>query len=499
MSRLRLYFLGLFVFLLNSTNTSGQNSFYFDFNAGCIKAYKALMELRIEEGNKLLSIEKQNNPNNLTPYLLDNYQDFLLVFFSGDEQVYFQKRKNVDARLKKIQQGPKNDPWFRYSQSTIYSHWGILKGYFNNQLGAAGDFRSAYSLLRENQKLYPDFKPNLILGGMQEAMAGAIPENFQWVGRVLGIKGNVKKGAADLYRYLNQENISRDVLYYDAVLYYTYINYYLLSNKKETIDYLERNYPNTSSNHLFCYLKANMYNNNNQAGKALNVLNTRVKTNHYLNTPILDYEAGIAALRLIDKSTVTYFNNFLKELKGNTFRKSAYHKLSIYYLVIGNISLANSNKNKILDIGNALTSNDKLAQRYAEFKGALPNPTLMAAELLCDGGSYTKALNQIQKLNLSELNNDDEKASYFYRYGRIYQLMGKANECIPYYEKAIEIGKDLSGQFAARASVELGLIYEKKGDKKQAVSCYQNVLKMKNKDFRDLLQQKAKAGLNRLQ
>jgi len=123
---------------------------------------------------------------------------------------------------------------------------------------------------------------------------------------------------------------------------------------------------------------------------------------------------------------------------------------------------------------------------------------LIAAGLYCDGGNYTSALNILKSLQPSEMADDEERTSYFYRYGRVYQLLGNNKGCIPFYKEAINIGKELPGQFAARSALELGHIYENLKNNGKAVSYYQLCLDMKNKDFKANLDQKAKAGLNRL-
>lgn len=473
-------------------------NYHYDFTAGCKQAYEALTELRMQEGIQLLNEEKAKDPYNLIPVFLENYDDFLTILLTGDEQQYETRKKNLDARMDLLNKGPKNDPWFRYCKSSVYFQWAVLRIYFSSYISAASEFRSSFLLLKENQKRFPDFKYNLILAGLEEAMVGTIPDNYQWIGKLLGMRGSVRGGTAKLVRFLNDKQREKGILKNDAVFYYCYIKFFLLSDRDDVWNYLNRHYKNVSNNHLLTFLKANLALNDNQSAKALTILKARNKSQNYLSVPLFKYELGQAALRLMDDSAPVYLKQFLQENKGKIFVKSALQKLSLFYLVKGDTVLAAKYRKEILQKGNTLTDADKQAQRFAVNGKPLPNKHLIAAELFCDGGNYEKALQALATLKPSELADDDERAAYFYRYGRTYQLMGNTKACLPFYKEAIKIGKNLAGQFAARSALEMGIIYEEQGNKKQAISFYRQCLNMKNKDFKSNLDQKAKAGLNRL-
>ena len=478
--------------------TAGFGAYHYDFNPRCTQAYEALMALKIKEGERLLAAEKKANPDNLIPYFLDNYDDFLCILLQGDEQLYSRRKAQLDARLDLLNKGPKNSPWYRYCKSSVDFQWAVLHIYFNSYFSATTQFRNSFLLLKQNQKLYPDFKYNNILAGLEEALVGTIPDNYQWISRLLGMKGSVRGGTAKLVRFLNNSAGDDDILKNDAVFYYCYVKFFLLSDKEEVWTYLNRHYPDVRDNHLLTFLKANLAINDNQAVLALKILTKRNMSGDYLSVPLFDYQAGIAALRLMDSQTPVYLKRFLENNKGKLFVKSACQKLSYYYLVSGNTKLAQYYKEAILNQGNTFTDADKKAQRYAESENLPQNKDLIAAGLYCDGGNYTAALDILKSLHPSAMADDDERTSYFYRYGRVYQLLGNNKGCIPFYKEAINMGKDLPGQFAARSALELGHIYENLKNNGKAVYYYQLCLDMKNKDFKANLDQKAKAGLNRL-
>lgn len=495
---MKLHHILLFLFLTFSINSVAAASYHYDFNNRCSQAYSALTELRIDDGMRILEEERKKDPYNLIPVFLENYDDFLSILLTGDEQQYNQREKNLDTRLNLLNKGPKNDPWYRYCKSSVYFQWAVLRIYFNSYFGAASEFRNSFLLLKENQKLFPNFKYNLILAGLEEALVGTVPDNYQWISKLLGMTGSVTGGAAKLVRFLNDDSEKTEMLQNDAVFYYCYIKFFLLSDRKEVWGYLNRHYPDISNNLLLTFLKSNLAINDNKAAWALQIINSRNKGKDYLPVPMFDFQSGMAALRLMDGRTPLYLKRFLQTSKGKIFIKGALQKLSYYYWINGDTALAQQYRNAILSQGNTLTDADKQAQRFAESKEPLPNKHLLAAELYCDGGNYKMALESLALLKPSALANKEERAAYFYRYGRIYQLMGNTNACIPFFKEAISIGQTLPGQFAARSALEMGHIYEDSGNKPMAISFYKKCLNMDYKDFKANLDQKAKAGINRL-
>ena len=102
-------------------------------------------------------------------------------------------------------------------------------------------------------------------------------------------------------------------------------------------------------------------------------------------------------------------------------------------------------------------------------------------------------------LNENTFNSEDDKTEYLYRMGRIYDETGKTDSALLLYSKAIDKGKDLPRYFAANSAIESAKIYEAKGDKEKARFYYNLCLSFPNHEYKNGLDQKAKAGLNRLE
>src|SRR4249920_2203612 len=88
------------VVILHSNDVVAQKTF--DFNTNCQIAYKEIVQLKLNNGQRLLNSEKAAHPDNLIPYFLENYIDFFTLFFNEDPQEYKMKIKNLEIRLDKL-------------------------------------------------------------------------------------------------------------------------------------------------------------------------------------------------------------------------------------------------------------------------------------------------------------------------------------------------------------------------------------------------------------
>ena len=75
--------------------------------------------------------------------------------------------------------------------------------------------------------------------------------------------------------------------------------------------------------------------------------------------------------------------------------------------------------------------------------------------------------------------------------------MGKRDQAIAAYLSTIRLGEQQKEYFAARAALQLGYLYEKSLDTVQAIGYFQKCLAMKDHDYKNSLDQKAKAGIAR--
>ncbi len=476
---------------------AGNSKYYFDFNNRCKQAYQAMVSLRIAEGNALLREELKDNPNNLIPVLLANYDDCLTLLFNGDPAEYAKRKANLSKRLDLIEQGDEQSPWYKYSIGALYFQWAAVRIRFSEYWSAGMDFRKSFGQLKDNRKKFPEFRNNQVLLGLEEAIVGTIPDSYKWITSMLGMKGDVRKGTAQIVDFLGRRDGSAALMREEAIFYYCYLKFSLLSDHKAVWKYLDESVLDFKNNHLFVFMKANFALNDNKASLAEQVLHNRTQNSDYLEAPVLNYQMGVALLQKLDDDCLDYFQKFQNRYKGKLFVKDALQKMSYFYLSKGDLPQALVYKNKIIKTGSAQIDADKQAQRYAEHT-IMPNPFLLKARLLCDGGYYTQALAELKGSKAADFPDTGDQLEFNYRYARIYTLMGQPARAIPFYEITIRYGSNRQEHFAARSALEMGQIYEQQGQNDKAIACYRKCIAMKNHDYKSSLDQKAKAGIDRL-
>ena len=97
------------------------------------------------------------------------------------------------------------------------------------------------------------------------------------------------------------------------------------------------------------------------------------------------------------------------------------------------------------------------------------------------------------------LSNDKFIIEYFYRKGRIYDEMENIFLAKENYKKTIDLGRNTNYFFAAKSALQLGIYSRKKRRKNKAIYFFSECIAMQNHEYEQSLEQKAKAGLNRLQ
>lgn len=478
----------------------------FDFNDNCKKAHQSILCLKFDEGKLLLDAERAKNPDNVIVYYIEDYIDFLKLLISEDSKLFYRIKSNKDIRIDKIESAEGNSEYKNYCLAEINLHWAFARMKFKEYITAAGEINKAYSLLNTNKKNYPDFVPNYKGLGLLHAIIGTIPDDYEWVKKLIGISGTINQGVNELSIVLKTSlrNESYDYLKTESLFFLTFVQLNLQSSKEEAMamaKYLNEPEfaPLLKSSPLISYAAASIAIRTGNNDKAIQILETKPSGSEYYPFHYLDYLLGVAKLNRLDYDAYKYLYSFILNFKGQNYIKAAYQKIAWYYLINNNPAKYKEKIALAIPLGNNTVDEDKQALAEAKSK-IVPNVQLLKARLLSDGGYYQKALNVLFEKKPSEycLSTKDF-LEYTYRIGRIYDSWGKDDTAIPYYKLTIKNGSTLSYYFAANASLHLGMIYENKKNKSMAKYYYQLCTQMKNTEYKSSINQKAKAGLNRTQ
>jgi len=352
-------------------------------------------------------------------------------------------------------------------------------------------------LIKDNRKKFPAFVPNNMVYGPMQVAAGTIPDGYKWLAGLFGIKGSINNGMALMQNVINSNDVYAKLFFNEASFYYCYILFYIQNQPQQVFRYISQKNLDLVNNHLLAYMAANLAINNRMNEYARNVIQNKSDSPEYIQTPVWNFEMGYIQLRHLELDDATKnFEYFISHFKGKFYVKDACEKLSWCYYLQGNTAAANNARQLVLKKGNAETDADKQANKDAK-TSRWPNPLLLKARVLNDGGYNSQALALLENKTGKDFTTPEEQLEFTYRLGRIYDDMENDEAAIKNYLFAISIGANRTEYYASRAALQIGMIYEKQGNKALAIEYYKKCLAMDDHDYKDSIDQKAKAGIAR--
>ena len=284
-------------------------------------------------------------------------------------------------------------------------------------------------------------------------------------------------------------------LYSETVLYYSYTRFYLLSEQKELWNFLNSSQFITHNNLLNSFVKTNIALDYRKSDVAIEVLQAAATDINYNRYPIFDFQMGLALLTKSGIACTDYFQKYLKRNKSDLYVKESWQKMAWAWYIAGNMQQAEYCREQAKLQGSTRLDADKQAEKFAESK-TWPVKKLLQARLLIDGGYADQALTILNSMDVVSLTNPSDKAEYYFRLGRVYEESADNKKALEYYQSAINTGNE---QFAARAALQTGMIYEHSGMTTNALKSYKQCIAMPAHDFQNSIDQQAKAGINRVE
>lgn len=463
----------------------------FDFNANLQNAYNEVTKLRLTHAKQLTSKE---SPNNAYKVWVDCLADAVNVYASENEAEYEKLVDKVDDALDVIEDLDTKAPQQRQLRAEIKFYLALVQMKLGHETKAGMTVMSAYKLLEENKKLFPTYSANNKILGVIHVLIGSVPENYRWITKMLGLKGNIDQGIREL------EVASNDKLTgFEAKFFKLFIQSYILPIndrvRTEVNDFVQKN----TDSELALFLGIAISEKDNKSDQAWKILQKVPNGSGYLSLPIFDfYTADIYLQKGNYAKAESYYQAYLKKFKGHSFIKDSFYKLFITNFLNGENQQAMAFLQNINQYGKKLSESDKAAQKFYDNYNKtkqLPNKDLLQARLAIDGGYYKEALENIKDINENTLNSSLDKAEFNFRKGRIYQNLGDTDLAIQAFEKSITLAQNLDTHFGASSSLQLGYIYQKKKDTKKALSWFEKALSYKKHEYKNSVDNKAQAAI----
>ena len=478
----------------------GQSRGHFDYDLSCGEIYQSIIDFRLDDAENRLSQAFNVDPNNLSYLHLSSYKDFFELFITEDEHLLKASQKRQEKSIQRLKKELQDDnPYKRFAIAEIYLHSAIIRSKFGQMLRSAREILKAYDLLKENEVLFPDF----IYNKKSLSVIHSLAETVSMPGivkRAFGIEGSIAQGIEEIESVIHYSRTHEDFLFKEEIdAIYLYILMYQANAQEQAISYLDKSRLDTKQSLLSTFLVAKMLQRYGNNDGAISILEQRPRGSGYAAFDYLYLMEGTCRLRQLDKRGVALIDSFINNFQGRHFIKEAHQKLGWASLVFSdNLAGYKYHMSLAKTQGHNLVDDDKQALLESK-QSQVPDPILLRARLLSDGGYHEQAyVMLVQKAYLYTQETDRRSLEFNYRMGRISHALKNYPEALEYYNQTIKKGKTLPMYFACNAALQAGLISEAIGKPDLAETYYSECLSIHPDEYKVSLHQKARSGMMRV-
>lgn len=475
---------------------SAARSSQIEFSAALQKAWAEMFVLQFDS---MYSITGQLRNNAAAAYV-ESYGDFLKAFISEEEQDFNRIKDRIDERLAVVDQASSSSPWKKMIRAEMLLQLAVVKFKWQEYFTAAWYFRKSFHLLEENRQAFPGFIPNQRALGFFHAAIGTVPENYKWISNLIGLRGTVTQGEAELTKATGQIRTSREwgFLFDETVFLKALVQGLFRKDYEAAVETLsDQQLGMKGKGAMHTFVLANSYAAGGNQEKALEVLQEFKPEKGSYPLLYLHFMRGNFQLNRLDLTAQKHFQKYTREYKGRSFIRSAYHKLAWIRLLQGDEQGYREKMKSVIKTGSDFTDEDKQALREAQ-SGEVPDQLLLRSRLLFDGGLYSRALEEIQKYPVDYWKRLRDQAEVTYRLARIYDEQDQNEKAIENYLKTYQSWKTKEWYYASNSALHLAMIYEKQGHPAKAREWYKKTLALRNHEYQDSIDQKAESGLERV-
>ena len=474
--------------------------YHFTYNDTAKEIYKDIIDLKLSSADYKLQQAIADEPENLSYLHLSSYRDFFLLFITEDERLLKDAQKRHEKYRKQLEKHlDDNDPYKRFAIAEILLHTGIIHSKFDQMFRSARKVLSAYELLKENDILFPEFIYNKKSLSVIHSLAETVSMP-PLVKRIFGIEGSLLQGLTEIEEVVMQSQQDSSFLFKEEIdAIYLYIQMYQANQPSAALAYLSEARLDPATSPLSCFLVAKMQQRGGLNDEAISTLSNRPYDKAHEPFHYLDLMEGTCRLRCLDTTGIRHISSYVEKFEGRHFIKEAYQKLAWASLVFdGDILAYKYYISQAKEKGHALVDDDKQAMSESE-KASIPDPILLKARLLSDGGYHEKAYTLLAQKAYLFTDGNLKSLEFNYRMGRISDALKNYPDALDYYTTTIEQGKDLPPYFACNAALKAGLILESLNRKDRAAAYFQQCLSMNPEEYKSSLHQKAKTAMMRLE
>lgn len=442
-------------------------------------------------------IEQEKNP--LLKVLYGHHALFLNAFVK-QEKATFRDFFNRSETLQDQAEIHEKHRYYHFVQAEIYLERTIIKVLDQNLVSALNDLRRCYS---HAQSLKKDKNTAMLadrFSGIFLIAFSAVPKQYKWALDLFGLEGNLQRGVTELKRASEEGELLR--AQNRVVLYFVTRN--LLAKVEEAGTYIHAFYAKEPSNVLYTYLYAHNCIDRRDNTQALQVLHQYLKHHSADHFPFVYNLLGRCHLfQLNYDEAVRHFDHYHRHFRGVIYRADAYYRKGICYALQGNKEQAVTNLKRATELTDIVFDEDKFAQKesrkHLQRYFSENDLTLLKARFLLDGGYHAKGKKLLDDfLKYEEKITSDEKTEVYYRLARMYDVEKDYSEAKVYYRLTFLQQPTARLWMKAYAMLFYAVMMEKSGQYAEAQKYFKQALQFDGYDYQPGMEQKAKAGLQRI-
>jgi len=490
--------LSVFVLCCAASQAWGANAIV--FSEHCLEAQKALFKFELDAAASHLAIASETNPENAAVNYLMVMHSMLSFTTNETKQGFVTFDSLKGLAIKNISSAADNDGARDFLLEEVYFYSSVVNGKKGNNLAAANDVRNCYKYGTQVLKNYPKYIAAKKSLGLLQSGFGSLPTNYQKLVQFFGFESSMDKGLEDLNSFITakSDRPEWDVMKKEAQFFVASIHLYLKNDKVTAWDLIDSLTKDHKQNPLSRFARVNFADKCRKNDEIIRVISQGQHSATQKQIPFLSFMLGKAKLNRLDPDADTYLLQYIDQYQGESYVKSCYQKLVWHSAINGNDDKYDYYLNLLKQTGSTELEEDEQAQKFATQRLNL-NSTLLKTRLLFDGGYYAKALKIIRPKKAGDFSKGIERTEYFYRKGRIYDVLNNIDLAKAFYLEAIQEGILLPQYYASYATLYLAEMYERNGDDVNAKKYFKMSMSYDaNKEYKKSIEHRAKNGLDRI-
>ncbi|MDP4281430.1 MAG: hypothetical protein Q8867_04700 [Bacteroidota bacterium] len=469
----------------------------YEITPGCEKALEQILNLQTVSARATLKEESILDKDNHYIIFLENYADIIELLANGNKAKYQKFLIRLDDRLNAMEEENPLSPYYRAIRAEMLAQAGMINILFGDYLSGFSKIYSANHLLAKNCEIFPSFRMNNKLSGAFNIAFDNIPPVFKWVTRLMGMKGNTRKGFALIENYRAYVKGHHGLEPESHV--YIIFAYKIISEEEKAMHTIQAQRDPAYSTLLSDYLYVNLLYKNAQAEESIKLLSMMRQKKTEVPFIYINYLYGKAKLSRLDDDADRYFLAFLKESGEINYKKEICNLLSWHYLIHGSTDKYIQYRNRIKGPEAEVTDRDREALVESQRKYS-PNISLLKTRLLISGGYSNQAEETLKKVSPSQLESAAFRTEYYLLWGELYSGRQNFQKAFGFFDLSIRQGADIPEHYASEASLLAGLLALKINRPDLAKRYFKIALSLHNTDnvYLEVIHKRAKQALIRL-